>query len=284
MNGVREPAVSGMFYPDNPDALRKDVNAYLEFAFVPALDGEIIGIVSPHAGYVYSGQVAAYAYKVIAGKQYDTVIIIAPSHKAYFDGIALWDRGGFKTPLGTISIDEETALEMVNLGGVIKPDKDAHRQEHSLEVQLPFLQVALDQFSIIPLIMGSQTADICNELAQSIFEVVRGSKKKFLLVCSTDLSHYYSYEKAMKLDGGIVEQIDAFNISGVIDIVGEGKAEACGSGPLIATMLLSEKLGASQSKILKYANSGDVSGDRNRVVGYASAVFYKQCSREGVCQ
>ncbi len=284
MDNVREPAVSGMFYPDNPGVLRKDINGYLEAAVAPVLEGDIIGIISPHAGYVYSGQVAAYGYKAVAERQYDTVIIIAPSHKAYFDGVALWDRGGFKTPLGTINVDGEIARAMVNLDGVIQPNRDAHRQEHSLEVQLPFLQVVLDQFSIIPLIMGTQTADMCNELAQSIYEVIHGSKKKFLIVCSTDLSHYYSYEKAIKLDKGIVEQIGGFDISGVMDIIEQGKAEACGAGPLIATMLLSEKLGADHSKVLKYANSGDVSGDKSRVVGYVSAALYRQHSREGDSQ
>lgn len=281
MDLVREPAVSGMFYPDNPGVLRKEIDAYLGAAVVPDIEGDIIGIISPHAGYVYSGPVAACGYKAIGGKEYDTVIIIAPSHRAYFDGVALWDRGGFKTPLGTISVDEETARAMVDLGGVIQSNKDAHRQEHALEVQLPFLQVVLDQFSIVPLIMGTQTTDTCNDLAQSIFEVVHGSKKKFLIVCSTDLSHYYSYEKAVKLDKGIVEQIDGFNVSGVVDIIEQGKAEACGAGPLIATMLLSEKLGADHSTVLKYANSGDVSGDKSRVVGYVSAALYRHHGEGG---
>jgi AmmeMemoRadiSam system protein B len=282
MDFLREPAVSGMFYPDNPGVLQQDINIYLESAVMPNLEGDVIGIISPHAGYVYSGPVAAYSYKAIAGREYDTVIIIAPSHTAYFDGVALWDKGGFKTPLGEINVDEEIALRMVDLGGVIQPNRDAHRQEHSLEVQLPFLQVVLNGFSVVPLIMGTQTADMCNELSQSIYEVVHRSKKKFLIVCSTDLSHYYSYEKAVKLDKGIIEQIEGFNISGVIDIIEQGKAEACGAGPLIATMLLSEKLGASQGKVLKYANSGDVSGDRNRVVGYLSAALYRYHSDEGV--
>jgi AmmeMemoRadiSam system protein B len=285
MDFVREPAVSGMFYPDNPGVLRKDIDMYLEVAIVPDLDGDnIIGIISPHAGYLYSGPVAAYGYKTIAGKEYDTVIVIAPSHKAYFDGVALWDRGGFKTPLGAINVDEEIARAMVDLGGVIQPNREAHRQEHALEVQLPFLQVVLNQFSIIPLIMGTQTTDMCNELAQTIYEVVHKSKKKFLIVCSTDLSHYYSYEKAVKLDKGLVEQIDGFNVSGVIDIIKQGKAEACGAGPLIVTMLLSEKLGADHSRVLKYANSGDVSGDRSRVVGYVSAALYRHHPGEGGSQ
>jgi AmmeMemoRadiSam system protein B len=284
MDLVREPAVSGMFYPDNAVVLRKEINGYIEAAVVPVLAGDIISIISPHAGYVYSGPVAAYAYKALVGRKYDTVIIIAPSHKAYFDGVALWDRGGFKTPLGAINVDEEIARAMVDLDGVIQPNREAHRQEHALEVQLPFLQVVLDKFSIIPLIMGTQTADMCNELAQSIYESIHRSKKKFLIVCSTDLSHYYSYEKAVKLDKGIVEQIGGFDISGVIDIIEQGKAEACGAGPLIATMLLSEKLGADHSKVLKYANSGDVSGDRSRVVGYVSAALYGHHPDEGGIQ
>jgi hypothetical protein len=274
MSFVREPAVSGMFYPDNPSKLRKDIENYLEHAIAPDLKETIIGIVSPHAGYMYSAQVAAYGFRMVAKKQYDTVIIIAPSHKVYFDGVALWDRGGFKTPLGVIDIDEEIAQEMLNIGGVIQSNMETHRQEHALEVQLPFLQLVLDNFSIIPLIMGAQTSSICKKLAQCIFDALQGSKKKVLIVASTDLSHYYPYTEAKKLDNVIVEHLDAFNISGMVEDVEKGKTEACGAGPVISTMILSEKLGATRGKVLKYANSGDVSGDKSGVVGYVSAVFY----------
>jgi AmmeMemoRadiSam system protein B len=283
MHFVREPAVSGMFYPDDPTKLRKDIETYLKCAVVPDLEENVIGIISPHAGYMYSGKVAAYGFRMIVKKQYDTVILIGPSHRAYFEGVALWDRGSFETPLGRTDIDEDIAGEIVNINGIIKPNMDTHREEHSLEVQLPFLQSVLDSFKIIPLVMGIQTSSACRELAQSLSEVIQASKKKFLVVGSTDLSHYYPYAVAKKLDDVIVGRLGTFNIPGMIEDIETGKTEACGAGPIIATMMLSEKLGADHGTVLKYANSGDVSGDKAGVVGYMSAVFCrKQQSERGM--
>jgi AmmeMemoRadiSam system protein B len=280
MNFVREPAVSGMFYPDNPTKLRKDISTYLRDAVVYDLEEDVVGMISPHAGYMYSGKVAAYGFKMIAKKHYDTVILVGPSHKVYFEGVALWDRGSFETPLGRIDIDEDIVQEIMNIDGIIKPNIDTHRGEHSLEVQLPFLQSVLEGFKIIPLIMGIQTSSACKKLVESMSQVLRASKKKFLIVGSTDLSHYYPYAEAKKLDDIIVRHLDTFNIPGMIEDIETGKTEACGAGPIIATMMLSEKLGADHSKVLKYANSGDVSGDKSGVVGYVSAVFYRKQQNE----
>ena len=157
---------------------------------------------------------------------------------------------------------------------------DTHREEHSLEVQLPFLQSVLDNFKIIPLIMGIQTSSACKKLVQSISQVLQASKKKFLIVGSTDLSHYYPYADAKKLDDVIVGHLGSFNIPGMVKDIETGKTEACGAGPIIATMMLSEKLGADHGTVLKYANSGNVSGDKSGVVGYVSAVFYQEQQSE----
>lgn len=276
MDLVRKPAVSGMFYPDNPVQLRKDIETYLGSAIIRDFEENIIGIVSPHAGYMYSGQVAAYGFKMIAKKPYDTVVLIGPSHRTYFDGVALWAKGGFETPLGRIDIDEDIAGKMINTGGIIRANMDAHKQEHSLEVQLPFLQSVLEDFKIIPLVMGIQTTDACRKLAQSLSFVLQNSLKRLLIVCSTDLSHYYPDTKAKKLDGIIVEHLNTFNISGMIESIEVGKTEACGAGPIIVTMILSEILGANSGKVLKYADSGDVSGDKSGVVGYVSAIFCRK--------
>jgi hypothetical protein len=159
---------------------------------------------------------------------------------------------------------------------------ETHREEHSLEVQLPFLQLVLDGFKIIPLIMGIQTSGVCRKLVQSISKVLQASEKKFLIVGSTDLSHYHPYAEAKKLDDVIVGHLNTFNIPGMIEDIETDKTEACGAGPIIVTMMLSEELGADYGKVLKYANSGDVSGDKSGVVGYVSAVFYqKQRSERG---
>jgi MEMO1 family protein len=282
MSFVRRPAVSGMFYPDSPVTLRKDIETYLRHAVVPDPEENVVGIISPHAGYVYSGQVAAYGFRMIARKHYDTVILIGPSHRAYFEGVALWDRGSFETPLGRTDIDEEIAQEIVNIGGIIKPNMDGHAGEHSLEVQLPFLQFVLDDFKIIPLIMGMQTNSVCMELVGSVAKVLQASEKNFLVLGSTDLSHYYPHAKAKKLDDVIVGRLNTFNIPGLMEDVETGKTEACGAGPIIATMMLSGRLGADHGRVLRYADSGDVSGDKNGVVGYVSAVFCrKQQSERG---
>jgi len=276
MGFVREPAVSGMFYPGNPGTLKRDIERYLGEAVFDPITGGIIGIVSPHAGYMYSGPVAAYGYKAVTGQEYDTVIIIAPSHKKYFEGAAAIDKGGYKTPLGIVEIDEETTGKILKNCTKVHSSIDAHTGEHSLEVQLPFLQVTLKKFTLVPLIMGSQDISTCEALSESIYEAAKASGKKVLIVGSTDLSHYYSYAHAVELDSIVTKHLNDFDIKGLIADMGKDKCEACGAGPMITTMMLSRKLGAKQSKVLNYANSGDISGDKSTVVGYVSAVFYKQ--------
>jgi len=275
MNVVREPAVNGMFYPDDPLVLRKDIESYIKSAIVPETKENVVGIISPHAGYMYSGKVAAHAFKMIAKKSYDSVILIGPGHRAYYNGAALWDKGSFRTPLGKVDIDEDIAMELNKTNGIIKTSLDTHKGEHSLEVQLPFLQTVLDRFRIVPVVMGIQTIEACKEVVKVISTILQMSKKRFLIVGSSDLSHYYNYAEAKRLDECVVKCLDAFDIRGMIDVFETGKAEACGAGPIIATMMLCETLGADRGMVLKYANSGDVSGDKSSVVGYVSAVFYR---------
>lgn len=275
MGFVREPAVSGMFYPDDPGALRKDVEKYLKNADIPSVHGEITGIIAPHAGYMYSGQVAAYGFKTILNKAFDKVIVLAPSHRIHFEGVAVIEEGSYKTPLGLVGIDEEAVADLVKSSAAIRPFIEAHKGEHSLEVQIPFLQSVLKDFTIVPLIMGTQTVDTCVKLSDCIESVIRKGNGQFLVVGSTDLSHYHPYSAAVKLDGVIVSHLERFDIPGMIEDLDMNKGEACGAGPMLTTMMVSDRLGAKHSRIMKYANSGDVSGDRSAVVGYVSAVFYK---------
>jgi len=205
MSYIREPAVSGAFYPDNPDILTRNIEAYLKNAGPVPLDGEIVGLIAPHAGYIYSGQVAAFGYKAVIGLSFDTVIIIAPSHRGRFGGVAVLENGGYRTPLGTAPVDEELTRELVNTNSVIMPNVDAHRGEHSLEVQIPFLQVVLKDLRIVPLIMGSQEPALCEALADCLHQAIKKTKKKALLVGSTDLSHYYPYSEAIELDTVVKE-------------------------------------------------------------------------------
>jgi len=223
---------------------------------------------------MYSGQVAAYGYKALTGSSYDTVVIVAPSHKAYFDGVAVQDTGGYKTPLGLMPIDEEAAGAIMEAGKVVRSNTTVHQGEHSVEVQLPFLQVVLGNVPIVPLIMGDQAITVCKELADQIVSGLSRLNKSALVIGSTDLSHYFSYSQAVRLDGVITGRLAAFDPFGLEKDLDADRGEACGAGPMITTMLATQRLGANRAAVLKYANSGDVSGDRETVVGYVSCAFY----------
>jgi len=278
---IREPAASGMFYPSNPKVLSHDIELYLGQASPGEIKGEIKGLVAPHAGYMYSGAVAAWAYKVLLKRTFDTVIIVAPSHRSRFEGAALQAHGGYRMPLGIVKVDEDFASELLMNSSVVQSNVHPHQGEHSLEVQLPFLQVVLKEFRIVPLIMGAQDFALCEALASALFEAMKGSEKRCLVVGSTDLSHYYPYSHALELDGQVAQNLDALDVMGLARDLAADKCEACGAGPMITTMMVSQKLGANAGKVLKYANSGDVSGDKGSVVGYISAVFYRTGDRRG---
>jgi AmmeMemoRadiSam system protein B/AmmeMemoRadiSam system protein A len=274
MEEIREPAVAGTFYPERPDILSRDVKGYLDNAKKEKIEGEIIALVSPHAGYMYSGQVAAYAFKLVEGKTFDSVVVVAPSHRVLFKGASLYGRGGYRTPLGVVPIDVELSKRMMERRKEIQFLPEAHAQEHSLEVQIPFLQVILKSFKLIPIVMEPYLNwETCQYLAQAIAETVRG--ENVLLIASSDLSHFHSYEKAVQLDKIVLNHIEHFDPAGLNRDLGSGRCEACGGGPIISIMLAAKALGANKGKAVKYLNSGDVTGDRGRVVGYGAGVFYK---------
>ena len=274
MDGIREPAVSGTFYPGNQEVLRADVNGYLSKVRLHEPESAVIGLISPHAGYMYSGQTAAYGYKAISGKSFDTVIIVAPSHQSFFLGTAVQEKGGYRTPMGVVPIDEELASALIGKGDAIHADPRVHRSEHSIEVQLPFLQTVLGEFKIVPLIMGtSQDAEASRQLADIVHGCIREKQKRYLILGSTDLSHYYPYDLAKEMDKAAIELLEAFDVDGMIRELARGKYEACGAGPIISTMMISRMLGAARAKVLNYMNSGDVTGDMDSVVGYVSCIF-----------
>jgi len=238
------------------------------------VEGEIIALVSPHAGYMYSGQVAAYAYKTIEGKIFDSVVVVGPSHQAFFRGASVYDRGGYRTPLGLVPVDVDLSKKMMEKGKEIRFIPEAHLREHSLEMQIPFLQTVLTTFKLIPIVMEPDWSwETCQYLSTAIAETMKG--KKVLLVASSDLSHFHSYDEAVKLDKIVLNDIDRFDPDGLNRDLRNGRCEACGGGPILSIMLAAKALGADNGKVLKYLNSGDVTGDRSRVVGYAAGVFYK---------
>ena len=274
MKEIREPAVAGAFYPDKPEVLSRDVKKYLENSKKEKIEGDIVALISPHAGYMYSGQVAAYAYKLVEGRAFDSVVVVAPSHRVLFKGASLYDRGGYRTPLGVVPIDTELSKKMMERRKEIQFLPEAHSQEHSLEVQIPFLQVVLKTFNLIPIVMEPHWSwETCQSVASAIAETVKG--KRVLLVASTDLSHFYTYNIAVELDKIFLNHIERFDVEGLNRDLKNNRTEACGGGPVVTIMLAAKMLGANHGKVLKYANSGDVTGDRSRVVGYAAGVFYK---------
>jgi MEMO1 family protein len=273
METIRKSAIAGSWYPGKASTLKKDIERY--FDAVPDLDisGEITGLVAPHAGYVYSGQIAAHAYKLIRGKKYDAVIIVGPSHRVAFRGVSIFSKGGYETPLGVVPVAYDLADNIKSFSRIVEDIPAAHLQEHSLEIQLPFLQVALGEFSFVPLVMGDQRADICHDLAEAIHRAAQG--KNILIVGSSDLSHFHDYNMAAQLDAVVLKHLQNGDAEGLLRSLDSDISEACGGGPMAVAMLAAKRMGAAKSRLLKYANSGDVTGDKTSVVGYAAAVYYK---------
>jgi len=273
----REPVVRGMFYPAGKDNLQRMISSFLIDAN-PKENGDkdILGIISPHAGYVYSGSCAAFAYKLLKNKSFDTVIVLGPSHSTLLKGASVWKEGVYKTPLGDIKIDEEFTKILLEKGPDIEFYQVAHIQEHSIEVQLPFLQYVLKgKFELVPIIIGNQTYEYSKRLSNSLFELIEESSKKIIIVASSDLSHYHSHEVAKRMDRIVVDLVRVKNVDKLSEVIESGKGEACGIGPIFTLLNLALKYKNSEVEILNVINSGDVSGDKSRVVGYMSAVIYK---------
>ncbi|MDA2920925.1 AmmeMemoRadiSam system protein B [Desulfobacterota bacterium AH_259_B03_O07] len=273
-NITRSPAVAGAFYPADKVELQNMIFNMLDVSSSEQIDDHIIGLISPHAGYVYSGKIAAEAYKQIQISKYDNVIVIAPSHFEYFQGCSIY-YGNYQTPLGIVETNVDMAEEIVGNSQTITESSKGHMGEHSLEVQLPFLQITLENFKLIPVVIGNQDYSTAIELSNVICEVLSRSEYETLIIGSSDLSHYYPIDTAKEMDGFIIKAIEGFNEKQLFDDISLKKCEACGFGPMISTMMIAKKLGANHSKNLSYGTSGDTSGDYGSVVGYLSSAFYK---------
>lgn len=267
---VREPAVAGMFYPASPDRLKKEINNYLNKVTLSKIEGEIIAIISPHAGYKFSAGVAAYGFKAIEGKDFSTVIIIGPSHYVYFKGSSVYPEGYYRTPLGDVEIDKELAKKLINNSN-ISFYPPAHQREHSVEVQIPFLQTTLRDFKLVPIVMGNCSYQDCLNLGKAIAENIKD--RKVLIVASTDLSHFYPSEQARVLDKITLDEIRRFNPRELYQKVKTEECQLCGAMPVVATLIAAKELGANKIELLKYLHSGDVTGDNSRVVGYGSMII-----------
>ncbi len=277
MNGdeVRKAVLAGSWYPGDPVALRKAINNYLRDVAPQTgeVEGDVIALIAPHAGFMYSGRVAAFAYSCVADKLYDSLIVIAPSHRVPFRGVSILRGGGYETPLGIVNIDQEMGAAITTQSDLVKHFPPAHLQEHAIEIQLPFIQVLLPDVPFVPLIMGDQSRETCFSLARAIARCALG--KRLLVVASSDLSHFHNSRSAAKMDGMITERLAAMDHEGLLALLAQGRVEACGGGPMAATMEAAKIIGADRARLLCYADSGDVNGDKSKVVGYAAAVFYR---------
>jgi len=272
---TRMPAVAGMFYPNSPSSLEAMIDEFLANAEKRPINGKLVALIVPHAGYMYSGQVAASAYKQIEGMKYDTVVLVGVSHRASIKGASVYKSGKYETPLGAVEIDSDLAAELMDHDKIFGFQPGAHKIEHSLEVQIPFLQRILSGFRIVPVLMGYWSEATCSVVSNALAEITDG--KNVLLIASTDMSHYHPYDIAREMDNIAISSIQHMDTAELMANLDSHKCELCGAAPVLLTMMTARKLKANGVEILKYANSGDVTGDTSGgVVGYFAAAIYRE--------
>jgi len=285
---VRQPGVAGAFYPGDPQELTQMVDGFLAQTPVPQVPGQLVALISPHAGYQYSGPVAAYSYALLKNRKYSRVIVIAPSHHESFAFSSIYEGEAYATPLGTIPIDKEFRAKLAKANPLIQISERGHApvaeqaggplmSEHALEVQLPFLQRTLGDFKLVPIIMGDQDYDLCRALGLALAKVLgaetQEERAQTLILVSSDLSHYHPYQEAVDIDHHTLHAIEDWDYLSLWRNFQTRTWEACGGGPIVAAMIAAERLGATHAQILKYANSGDTAGDKTRVVGYGAVAI-----------
>jgi len=285
---TRRPAVAGAFYAGNPDRLRATVKRFLDKVPDVKPAGEILAALAPHAGYRFSGQVAAYSHKLLGDVDFDTAVIIG--HDSHAPGVVAFicPVDYFETPLGSVPVDTQMAAKMLKFHRGIRADRSIHAREHTVEVQLPFLQFFGRKCEIIPILFGDPTVEHCRILADAILSAAGG--KKVLVLASTDLSHYPSYEHAQEVDNSTLETLRSLDVRKLYAHLKTEESKRsipglrtamCARGGVGTAMFFAEARGADHVQILRCANSGDVpAGDRHRVVGYCSVLIVKKATQE----
>ncbi|NIT13949.1 MAG: AmmeMemoRadiSam system protein B [Candidatus Dadabacteria bacterium] len=274
MSNIR-PSIGGQWYPNTNELLIQNLEMYLSNADVEKPSGKLYGIIVPHAGHIYSGQVAAHAFKCIEGMDFDTVIVVSPSHFLDDGNILTTSHDAYLTAMGAIEIDKALLNEVDNSlrenfeEKLVYVSKDP---EHAIEVELPFLQYILKSFRLVPIMIFNQSYEIASALGHSLAQVI--ADRDALLVASSDLSHFYPDRIARDLDHEMLRRIQAFDPEGVIEAEILRKGFACGRGAISTVLCACRELGADQVKVLNYSNSGEVTGDYDSVVGYGAAVIY----------
>lgn len=283
---IRKPAVAGTFYEANPDSLKRRIEWCFQHQSGPGgipealgVKRELKGVMAPHAGYLYSGPIAAHSYAKIAEDGFpETFLILCPNHTGLGSGVSIMKDGSWETPLGLVEIDSEFTEELMHQAPIIDSEPSAHLQEHSCEVQIPFLQYLAQKwnrdFKIVPICLWMQDLETATEIGEAIAKTSQKLGRDVLVVASTDFTHYQPQEIAKKTDSQILEAIQALDEKLMMSRVMELNVTMCGYGPVAATLVHSKAIGATKAQILKYGTSGDITGDKSAVVGYASAVFF----------
>ena len=273
---VRQPAVAGRFYPRDAESLREEVHSYLSQSnstqgdAVNAAPAAAIGCIAPHAGYMYSGHVAGAVFGRIEIPQ--RCIVMCPNHTGVGQALAVMSEGEWETPLGNVPIDGALAASLKERYPALQEDASAHRGEHAVEVELPFLLVRQSKLTFVPIALGTTRLDVLEQLGLAIAEVVAAQKDPVFIVASSDMSHYESDAVTRAKDHWAIERILSLDARGLHEVVGQQNISMCGMGPAVAMLTAAKKLGAKSAELVKYATSGDVSGERDRVVGYAGVV------------
>lgn len=288
---LRTAGVAGIFYPADPGALTAMMETMLSQASPQKVEGEIVAVVAPHAGYEYSGAVAACAFATLKGRKFARVVVIAPSHYEAFEFASVYDGDGYLTPLGAIPVDRQFARDLAELNASIHVSERGHTAaaqgvEHAIEVQLPWLQHLLGSFTLVPIVMGDQSYDSSRALGLALATVMQrhaqageGNREESLgdtlIVASSDLSHYHGHQEAAQIDRQTLNALEAWDYLNLSRNFEARVWEACGGAAIVVAMIAAEQMGANQARVLDYANSGDVTGDGTRVVGYSADVFVK---------
>lgn len=274
---IRPSPIAGTWYQGNPSALASAVDGYLDRAELPELPGEVIAVIAPHAGHIYSGPVAGYAFAAVRGAAPELVAVLSPLHQYHHEPLLTSAHGAYATPLGPVPVDGEAVAD---LDGCLKESLGhglaavAYDQEHSLEIELPFLQRALAaEFKLLPVMVRAQSVRVSQALGLALAAALRG--RKALIVASTDLSHFYPQDKAVAFDTEMLRRIESFSPEEIFCAEQDEKGFACGLGALTAALWAARELGADTVKVLRHATSGDVTGDYTSVVGYGAAVALK---------
>ncbi|OYD14538.1 hypothetical protein CH330_08300 [candidate division WOR-3 bacterium JGI_Cruoil_03_51_56] len=269
---LREPAVAGQFYPADAKVLTEMVDRMLNDAQPPELIGRVVAIQVPHAGYPFSGPTAAYAFKMLQGMDSVTVVIIGPSHRVYIDKAAVFCHGKWRTPLGDVDVDEELAKAIVAGDDFLVDMPQVHKLEHSIEVEVPFLQRAFSGFKIVPIMLLQGSWEQCERVGKAIAHACQD--RNVVLVASSDLYHGYSYDEDKQADSVTTELMAGFDPKAFYEALRQGKAQACGGYPIVATMVAARELGADKAVVLHKTNSNDVTGEKGGYcVGYSAVVF-----------